>query len=589
MIGMSDAASKKDATRTDAALEATLPTDLAGSHALIKQLACTVDELRREKQEIELAFAEYVQRVFRKRSERYINNPNQLRLDLGDADAVVDATEGLAQAVEEAGQPVKAHVRRRHPRKPRDEALPEHLPRYEVEASVPEHVKHCPKHGERTLIGHDSTETLEFERPKLRVRVTKYPKYACNGHTDCGIASPERPTGLVEGDRYDTSVAAEIITAKYGFHLPVYRQQDLFAGSGWTPQRSTLLNILVASAFAIRPLAEHIKQVVLADDIVGTDDTRVTLLLPATIPKAEVNDPKSQRIHEVFSEAAAEGRRSVTARMWAYRSITTPLNVFDFTVSRHRDGPDLMLADFCGTLQADCYAGYEGIALRSDGCIQRAACVAHARRKVFDAKEAYPLESSLVLAKFQQLYDIEDQAKTLSPDDRFQLRQSEAAEVWGSLEEWLGGEAAAGLLPKSKFGQALGYLRNHWEQLQAYLSDGRVPIDNNEVEQLMKQVAIGRKNWLFVGSVAAGERAADFVTLVSSALRNDLDVWAYVKDVLDRLLTGETDYAALRPDTWRQTHPEAIRQYRVTERRDRADRKQYRRAARRRTTRDPTR
>jgi len=229
LVRVSDAAGKKDATRKDAALEVTMPGDLAGSHALIEQLVCTVDsqthtidELRREKQEIELAFAEYVQRLFRKRSERYVNNPNQLRLDLGDADAVADATEGLAQAVQEAieetGQSVKAHVRRRHVRKPRDEALPEHLPRYEVEASVPEHVKHCPKHGERTLIGHDSTETLEFERPKLRVRVTKYPKYACHHHAACGIASPERPTGLVEGDRYDTSVAAEIITAKYGFH-----------------------------------------------------------------------------------------------------------------------------------------------------------------------------------------------------------------------------------------------------------------------------------------------------------------------------------------------------------------------------------
>jgi hypothetical protein len=367
----------------------------------------------------------------------------------------------------------------------------------------------------------------------------------------------------------------------------VYRQQDLFAGSGWTPQRSTLLNVLVASALAIRPLAEHIKQVVLAGDLVGTDDTRVTLLLPATIPKAEVNDPKSQRTYDLLSKAAHEGGRSVTARMWAYRGITTPLNVFDFTVSWHRDGPAQMLADFRGTLQADCYAGYEGIALGSDGHIRRAACVAHARRKVFDAKEAYPLESSLVLAKFQQLYDIEDRAKTLSVDERLSLRQSEAAQVWGSLEAWLGGEAAARLLPKSKFGQALGYLRNHWVPLQTYLSDARLPIDNNEVEQLMKQVAIGRKNWLFIGSVAAGVRAADFITLVSSALRNDLDVWAYVRDVLDRLLAGETDYAALRPDTWRQTHPEAIRQYRVTERRDRADRKQYRCAVRRRTRGNP--
>ena len=583
---MSDAAGK------DAALKITMPADLAGSRALIEQLACTVDsqthtieQLRREKQEVEVAFAEYIERLFRKRSERYINDPSQLRLDLGNTEAAADAAEGLAQAVEEASRTVEvqAYERRRHLRSQRKEELPDHLPRYEVEASVAEDVKHCPQHGARTLIGYETVETLEFERPKLRVRVTKYAKYACPCHANCGVASSERPTGLVEGDRYDSSVAAEIITAKYGFHLPVYRQQDMFAGGGWTPQRSTLLNILEASAFVLRPLAEHLKKVVLAGDIIGTDDTRVTLLLPATIPRAEVDDPKSQRIHEVFSEAAAEGRRSVTARMWAYRSVTQPLSVFDFTVSRHRDGPDLMLADFCGTLVADCYSGYEGITLRSDGRIRRGACVAHARRKVFDAKEVYPLESSVVLAKFQQLYDIEDRAKAMSPEDRLRLRQSEAAKVWGSLDEWLKGEAAGRVLPKSKLGQAQGYLRNHWEPLQTYLSDGRIPIDNNEVEQLMKQVALGRKNWLFIGSVAAGEHAADFFTLVSSAVRNDLDVWAYLKDVLDRLLAGETDYTVLRPDVWRQTHPEAIREYRVTERRDRADRKQYRRAARRRT------
>jgi transposase len=586
---VNDAARQKDDAGMDATPEIIIPNDLAGCRALIEQLASTVtlqtstiDVLRRENQELEAAYAELVQRAFRHRSERYLDNPNQLMLDLGGTADAADAAEGLGQAVEEAGLPVKSHTRRRHACKPRSEALPEHLPRYEVEARVPERTKYCPQHGQRTLIGYDLVEKLEFERPKLRVRVTKYPKYACSGHADCGIASPERPTGLVEGDRYDTSVAAEIITAKYGFHLPVYRQQDLFAGSGWTPDRSTLLNLLVASASFFRPLAEYLKQVVLTDDALGTDETRVTLLVPLGIPEVDADDPKSRRTHEVLSEAAAAGRRSVTARMWAYRGINIPLNVFDFTVSRHRDGPDLMLAEFAGSLLADCYSGYQGISLRSDGRIRRAACNAHARRKVFDARENYPLESSVVLAKFQQLYDIEDRARAASAEERLALRQSEAVPVWRSLGEWLESKPATDVLPKSKLGEALGYLRNHWEPLQTYLSDGRIPMDNNEVEQLMKQVAIGRKNWLFIGSVAAGDRAADFLTLVSSAVRNDLDVWAYLKDVLDHLLAGDTDYAALRPDVWRQAHPEAIREYRVTERRDRADRKQLRRSRRRR-------
>lgn len=165
--------------------------------------------------------------------------------------------------------------------------------------------------------------------------------------------------------------------------------------------------------------------------------------------------------------------------------------------------------------------------------------------------------------------------------ERQELRQREARPVWQRLRDLLASEAASRVLPKDKFGEALGYLRNHWDELQLYLSDGRLPIDNNEVEQLMKQVAIGRKNWLFIGSVAAGERAADLLTLVSSAVRNDLDVWAYVKAVLDALLAGSTDYASLRPDRWAASHPEHIRTYRTRERRDRATAKRIRRSRRR--------
>lgn len=574
----------------DAATKITMPTSLEACQALIEQLASTVDEqnntietLRQEKERIEAQFALYVQRIFARRSERYINDPNQLKLDLGDNDNAADAAEGLAQAIEEAGVEVKSHVRRR--RKPRNESLPENLERYEVVVDVPEDIRNCPEHGPRELIGYDTTETLEYQPPKLRVRVTKYAKYACPQDPMCGVASPERPIGLVEGDRYDSSVAAEIITAKYGYHLPVYRQQDLFAGSGWTPARSTLLNILMAAAFVIEPLVAFFKRAVLADDVIGTDDTGVTLIVPEAVPKLDPNDPKSQRAHEVLSKAVEQKRPSVKAHMWAYRGITVPLNVFDFTVSWHRDGPEIMLADFEGIVLGDCYSGFEGIALASDGRIRRASCAAHARRKFTDAKTAYPLESAVVIAKFQQLYDIEDQAKDRSPEDRLALRQAAAAPVWAELEAWLDSKAATGALPKSLLAKATGYLRNQWNGLQTYLTNGRVPIDNNDVEQLMKQVALGRKNWLFVGSVDAGRRAADFLTLVSSAVRNDLDVWVYIKDVLDRLLAGETDYAALRPDAWAAAHPEKIREYRTTERRDRAARKKARRATRRRNRR----
>lgn len=570
-----------------------IPDDLSACQTLINELAETVTEqnakitqLEQENAEQKLTIDELMQRAFRRRSERYIDDPNQLKLDLGGGEEASDAAEGLADAIHQAETIVAEHKRRKRTRrKPRNEALPDHIPRYEVPIEAPEDLKHCPEHGERTLIGHDRIETLEFERPKMKVRVTLIPKYVCEGQPACGVSQPPRAEGLVEGNRYDTSIAAEIITGKYGYHLPIYRQQDWFAGSGWMPGRSTLLNILSASATLIEPLIESFRIDLLASEIIGTDETGVTLLLPPEIPQAKADDPKSQRIFEVFTAARAEGKPSVSARMWVYRSLLIPVNVFDFTVSRHRDGPDEFLVKrrFTGKLMADCYSGYHGITLRSDSRIERGACNTHARRKVFEARESYPLLSSQLLAMYRELYDLEDRARDMTDEQRQQLRDREARPVWQRMREVLDGQAASQVLPKDKFAEALNYLRNQWDALQLYLSDGRLPIDNNEVEQLMKQVALGRKNWLFIGSVAAGQRAADLFTLVSSAVRNDLDVWAYVKDVLDQLLAGSTDYASLRPDRWAQAHPAAIRTYRQQERRDRADAKRVRRARRRLT------
>jgi len=312
------------------------------------------------------------------------------------------------------------------------------------------------------------------------------------------------------------------------------------------------------------------------------------LLLPKFLPDVIEGDAKSKRIHDVFQAARKEKRPSVSGRMWAYRSMEIKINVFDFTVSRHRDGPDEFLIDsgYTGTMLADCYSGYQGISLRSDERIERAACHAHARRKIFDARENHPLLASQLLAAYQQLYDIEDRARAMTIEGRLSLRQSESRPIWERIKALIEGETAARVLPKEKIHEAITYLRNQSNALETFLSDGRIPIDNNDVEQLMKQVAIGRKNWLFIGSVSAGERAANFLTLVSSAIRNDLDVYSYLKAVFDALLTGSTDYERLRPDNWAAAHPEAIREYRQEERRQRFAAKTARREDRRQMTAD---
>jgi transposase len=552
--------------------EVVLPNDLAACHTIIRDITAQMAQLTKERDAA-------LQLAFRKKMERYLPDPKQFVLDFGDSPEVVDAAEGIADAALET---VAGYERRKQAvENAKSEQLPAHLPRYEVKLDVPGNQKTCAAHGERQVIGYDWQETLEVVPPKLVVRRTGIPKLACPKAPECGVVEAPRPAGLVEGNRYDTSVAAEIMVAKYAYHLPVYRQQDLFASCGWTPARSTLLNVLESAAHLIRPLVAHLREVVRAGPIIGTDDTTVTLVVKDTPPPLDPNDPKAARAREVIAAAQAELRGSITARMWVYRSVTAPINVFDFTVSRHRDGPELFLDGFAGSLMADCYSGYEAVRTRSDGKIIRAACVAHARRKVFNARDNHPVHATMLLAMFQELYDIEDRAKPLTPPERQELRCAEARPIWTRMQEYLASEAVSNVMPKEPFGQALTYLRNQFDHLLVYLDDGLMPIDNNETEQLMKQVALGRKNWMFIGSVAAGYRAANLMSLVSSAARNDLDVFLYVKDVLDRLLAGETNYDTLRPDVWKQSHPEAIRIYRQEERRSRADAKAVKRARRR--------
>jgi transposase len=579
-----------------------LPKDLDACHTLIAELSARLSQkesqlveqatalvdlaasrkkLTQENEELNLTVQKLLAQLYGHRRERF-DDPAQGKLNFADDAQVQD---GLADAAAEAEKIIQEYTMRRavgKKAKPRDEKLPDHLPRYEVlkEPSSPD--RECTQHGTRKVVAYDLTETLEFERPKLRVRVTKYPKYVCAGHPECGVVQADRPAGLVEGNRYDTSVAAEIVVGKYGYHLPIYRQQDWFAGSGWAPERSTLLNIMASAAYVLEPLYQHYAHVVRTFPLIATDETRVMLLLPPDIPMAQPGDTRSQRIHEVFSAARAEKKSHVSARMWVYRSFgPAGVNVFDFTVSRHRDGPQDFLRNYTGTLLADCYSGFESVVVASDSRLVHAACNAHARRKLYESREHHPVEASHLLALYRRLYDIEDQARGKSPEEVLALRRESSVPIMEQMQQWLGSDAAQQVLPKSPLGEALRYLKNQWEELTVFLRDGRVPIDNNNVEQLMKHVATSRKNWLFIGSVEAGYRASILLTIVSTAHRHQLDVWLYVKDVLDRLLAGERDLASLQADRWGKQHPEAIRQYRVEEARYRADTKAFRRAKRR--------
>ena len=409
--------------------EPTPPNDLAACYQLIATLQFQVEEqtielslkdkqveeqahsvlalqsdnekLSEKNTELELRVEKLLQQLFGRRSERRVDGPDQLRFDFGDeaTPEVVSALEEAIREAEQVAEQAEQDKKQRKSKRPRqgDRKFPAHLPRTERVVDLPEEQRQGLK-----LLGYDEVETLEWIRPELRVRVTKYAKYACPNDKSQGISSPERPTGLVEGDRLDASIGVEVVAGKYFYHLPFYRQQDLFAGSGWTPSRSTLANLETAVEFALRPLASYLRSYLKRDPCVGCDDTGVVLITPKVLPNLSQH-PRRARITEVLEKAIATGQPSLKANFWGYYASRLPVVAFDFTVSRHRDGPDDVLSDYEGTLMGDCWSGFQKIDLRSDSRITLAACWAHARRKIDECRSAFPLQVAKLESLIQML------------------------------------------------------------------------------------------------------------------------------------------------------------------------------------------
>jgi transposase len=536
--------------------DASLPNDLEAclrelvhTRSVLAETAVTCEEQKTQIEKLRNELELLQRYLYGRRSERHALDPGQGRLFEQPADGEPPVPE-LPEAAEE-----EITYRRRRPGHGWSE-LPQHLPREEVLLDVPEAERTCGCCGVlMQKIGEDRTERVDYRPARIVVKVFVTPKYACPKKHG-GVKQAETPPGPMPGGRFDFGMVAQVVTSKTCDHLPLYRQQDVLARAGIELSRSTLCEIMANSAFLLAPLATLLKQRLLASDWLGADDTPVRLLDPA--------HPEGVRL----------------ARFWLYRGPdTAPYNVFDFHESRSRDGPREFLGAYRGWVKVDAYGVDGGVYLGSPR-MRASCCLAHARRKFDEAKSSHPRLAAEALGFFQQLYDLEDRARELSAAERQALRQAEAVPLLEKLRAWAD-EQAAHALPKLKFGEALGYLRNQGEPLTNYVQDGRLPIDNNAVERDLRALTIGRKNWLFIGSREAGPRAAILYTVVASAARHDLDVWAYLRDVLEQLALGAADLPSLLPDVWAATHPAALRSYRAHEREALAAAKRARRQRRR--------
>ena len=445
---------------------------------------------------------------------------------------------------------------RTQPTRPKRRTSLDHLPHNRIEHDLPEAEKTCPCCGGlKHRIGEDLSRELEFTPAKLEVNVHVLPKYACPKCRD-GVASPPVPPKPIPGGIAGPGLVAYILVGKFADHLPLYRLEDILTRHGVHLSRSTLCDWVRNAADLLGPLADLQKTLVLQSPVLWTDDTHVLVL-------------------------GGDKPGSTKGRFWAYiGDADHPYNVYDFTMSRARDGPATFLADYRGFLQADAYGGYDGIFLGSDGQIVEVACWAHARRKFHEARSNAPREANQVLEWIQQLYDVEDRAVDLTAAERQELRQRESVPILDRIETYLD-ELSLRVLPKSALGKALTYARNQRAALRQYVSDGRLTIDNNISERTLRLQAIGRKNWEFLGSQEAGPRAAVLFTILAGAKRHRLEPWAYVRDVLLRLSAGETDLEALLPDRWAASHPEHVLKHRLDESRRKAARRKEKREQRR--------
>jgi transposase len=374
-------------------------------------------------------------------------------------------------------------------------------------------------------IGLDQPATDQDQR-------TQAPSPACRPlEPDQVVIAAPKPAMPIAKGLPGPGLLAHLIVSKYTDHMPLHRLQRAYERQGYFLHRSTLCDWLGACADLLRPLYDLMVSVVLQSRALHTDDTTV-------------------KMQELVSHLLS------TARLWVYLGDTAhPYNVFDFTVNRKRDGPERFLADYRGYLHADAFSGYDGLYLpdprTAAARIIEVACNAHARRKFYEARGSDALRSHQALAYYRQLYELERQAKDFSEAQRVQMRQDLAVPILGQFHKWLEAQRTE-VLPKSPLGEALGYALNNWAALVRYTEAGFLAIDNNVAEREMKRIAIGRKNWLTVGSPRGGQTAAVLFSFTSTCQRLGVEPWAYLQDVLTRLpATPVGQLGDLLPDHWK--------------------------------------
>jgi transposase len=488
-----------------------------------KQLASAHRQLTMLQHQVE----DLLRRLYGRRSEKL--HPDQLMLDPLIMAAFNQPDLPLTPLAEIPDTPPPKKARKSKRLHPGRIPIPEHLERVEILLDVPEAQRVCPETGAPLKkIGEEVSEKLEYRPGKLIVNVYRRPKYAPPESTSTlGVITAPMPDHPIDKCKADVGLLSHIIVSKFADHLPLYRQDGIFAREGVEIPRATQASWLMQVYEAIGVLEDVLKASVLTDGIIFTDDT--------TIPLQVKGNGKVKK-----------------ARLWVYLrgGPGPPLVVYDFSTDRSKKRPLDFLNGYQGYVHADAYSGYDEL-FGKEGIIE-VGCWAHARRHFEKALSSRPRETTDILSRIAQLYHrVETPCSEMAPRDRYLYRLQHAPPVLEGLFARME-ELKAETIPSEPLRKAVDYALNQRKALERYLEDGRLRPDNNLAENAMRPVALGRKNWLFTGSERGGRAAALYLGLIQSCKGCGVNPWEYFDDMLRRIMSlPVTRLRELLPDQWK--------------------------------------
>jgi transposase len=489
------------------------PKNLEAAQEVIATLSQALHYTQLENEKLKHELARLLRQSFGSKSEKI--DPRQLFLLL----------EGLGipaeQPIEDDACEIPRRLKTRKGGRGR-RPLPKSLPREHIVVDIPEPEKICECGCRKVQIGSVVSEKLDYVPASFKVLEQERLRYACPSCHE-GVVTAEAPAQAVEKGLAAEGLLAQVVVSKYGDHLPLHRQSRIYSRHGIDLPRSTLCDFVEQVATALAPIREELKRQILSRDYLQTDDTPVSVL--------------------------AETKGTFKGRIWTYLDPLEKQVVFDATPTHERDGPDDFLESFQGYLQADAYAGYDALYKQPHRGIVEVACWAHARRRFVEALPTDARAAPMV-KRIQELYEVEREGKDLDFEARKQLRERRSIPILAEIEQERETLEAV-VLPKSPLGDAVRYMKNQWHALQRFTEDGRLRIDNNGAEYQLRAVGIGRKNWLFAGSMEGAHRAAVLYSLVQSCQLVGIDPFVYFRDVLLRVATHpQSRIAELTPAGW---------------------------------------